>query len=83
MTFFLTMTQGGVSQAELKRDLEQLGNDLFNIDLQIQGVKQGMQHGNWVTLEAARAQIAQEVVAKEVELTQLKAQARARRGRWG
>ena len=77
ITFFLTMAQGGVSQAQFKRDLEQLGNDLSNIDLQIQGVKQGMQQGNLVTLEAARTQIAQEVVAKEVELTQLKAQARA------
>ena len=27
-----------VTQAQLKRDLQQLGQDLFNIDLQIQAI---------------------------------------------
>ena len=36
------MVQGGqVSQVQLKRDLDQLGKDLYNIDLQIQRIKQG------------------------------------------
>ena len=41
----------GVSKAWLKRELEQLGRDLFNINLQIQHIKQGQQQGNIATLE--------------------------------
>ena len=38
----ITMAQGGgPSLAELKRQLDSLAWDLFNIDLQIQQVKQG------------------------------------------
>ena len=34
LAFFCTIAQGGqVSKAQLKRDLDQLGKDLYNIDL--------------------------------------------------
>ena len=34
------MAQGGPSQAQLKKDLDQLSHDLLNVDLQIQYLKQ-------------------------------------------
>ena len=77
------MAQGSVSQAQLKRDFQQLGQDLFNIDLQSQAIKQGTQHRNIATLQAAKVETQKEVVAKEVELQRLKAQGRrAIRGRY-
>ena len=52
LTFFSIMAQNrGVTKAQLKRELYQLGRDLFNIDLQIQHIKQGQQQGNIATLE--------------------------------
>ena len=38
------MAQGrGVIQTQLKRDLNQLGHNLLNINLQIQAIKKGQQ----------------------------------------
>ena len=40
------MAEGGqVSKAQLKRDLDTSGKDLYNIDLQIQKIHQGQQQG--------------------------------------
>ena len=51
------MTEGGganpnVSQAQLKREIDSLSQDLFNIDLQVQQIKQGQQQ--IATLERAK-----------------------------
>ena len=52
------MAQGGaVSQAQIKQDLEQLGRDLFTIDLETQNVKAGTQQGNFARLEADKEHI--------------------------
>ena len=77
------MAQGSqVNKSKLKRDLDQLGKDLYIIDLQVQRIKQGQQQGNIPTLEQEKLDIQKQVVAKEVELTKLNAQTRAaRRGR--
>ena len=69
----------GVSQAQLKRELVQLGKILFNIDLQIQQLKQG--HGNQQQirrLEAAKLEIQKQTVAKEFERQRLRIQGRTR-----
>ena len=63
------MAVRGSTQAQLKRDLDSLGRDLFNIDLQIQQLKQGAKNPHQIqTLEAAKFEIQKQVVAKEIEL---------------
>ena len=74
-----------VSNTELKCDLAQLAQNLYNIDLQIQNLRsQGNQQGQIATLEAAKVQIQKEVVEKEITLelkdTQKRAARRVRRG---
>ena len=64
------MTQGGgLSLAELKRQLDSLSHDLLNIDLQIQQVKQGQGNNpnSLQTLEQARSQIKDEVLQKQIQ----------------
>ena len=57
------MAQGrGVTKAKLKRDLDQIGRDLLNINLQIQHLKQ---QGNIATLQQAKLQVQKEVVTKD------------------
>ena len=82
------MVEGGanvVSKAQIKRDLEQLGKDLYNIDLQIQKAKsQGNNHHILANLEEAKVIIQRDVVDKQVQLELKEAQSRAaRRGRRG
>ena len=36
-----TMAKEVLSKAELKRQIDQMSKDLYNIDLQLQGVRQG------------------------------------------
>ena len=70
------MAQGeGPSLAELKRQLDSLAWDLFNIDLQIQQVKQGNPNPNSLQrLEQARSQIKDEILQKEIQFELKKAQ---------
>ena len=76
VTFLNTMVQdGGPSLAQLKRELDSLSHNLLNIDLQIQGVKQGQPNPNSLqTLEQARAQIKEQVIQKQVQFELKKAQ---------
>ena len=68
------MAEGGrVSQAQLKRDLDSLSKQIFDIALAIQ--RQGP--GNTQTianLEAAKVEIQKEIVAKQIELELKQAQ---------
>ena len=76
------MAEGGqVSKAQLKRQLEQLGEDLFSIDLQIQRMNQGQQHRHMSTLEQVKLDIQKQVVSKEAQLAKLNAQTRKARRR--
>ena len=72
------MAQGrgaNVSLAQLKRELDSLSHDLLNIDLQIQQVKQCQANPHSLeTLEKARSQIKQEVICKQIQFEQKKAQ---------
>ena len=71
------MAQDGganVSLAQLKRKLDSLSHNLLNIDLQIQ-VNQGQANPHSLeTLEKARSQIKQEIICKQVQFEQKKAQ---------
>ena len=70
------MAQGSdVSQAQSKRDLDQLSHNLFNINLQIQQLRQGVGNNQQqiAILDAASIQI-----QKEVELELKKAQGKRR-----
>ena len=72
--------RGGVTKAQLKRELARLSHNLYNIDLQIQHIRQGQPNPNQIaSLEQAKFQIPQEVVAKEAQLELLNVQ--SRRGR--
>ena len=58
-----------VSKVQLKRDLAQLGHNLYNIDLQIQNLRsQGNQEAQIRALETAKVQIQKDVVEKEIAL---------------
>ena len=67
VTFTLTMTEG-VLQAQLKRELDSLSKQIFDIDLSIQQLrKQGLQHTQTIAyLEAAKLQIHKEILENEV-----------------
>ena len=70
---------GGPSLAELKRQLDSLAWDLFNIDPQIQQVKQGNPSPNGLQrLEQARSQIKDEILQKEIQFELKKAQNKQR-----
>ena len=83
------MAEGGasdLSKAQIKCDLEQIGKDLYNIDLQIQKVKsQGNDRHQIDNLEEAKRIIQKDVVQKQIQLelkdAQSRAARRARRGR--
>ena len=82
------MAEGGASdlpKVQIKCDLEQLGKDLYNIDLQIQKVKsQGNDQHQIATLEEVKVIIQKDVVQKQIQLELKDAQSRgARRARRG
>ena len=82
LTFFSIMVEGrgGVTKAQLKRDLASLSHDLCYINLQIQQIRQGQPNPNQIaSLQQVKLKIQQEVVGKEVQLELLKAQCRRRR----
>ena len=56
------MSKEGPSEAQLKRDLDQLGKDLMSIDLQIQRLQAGQQHSNIPIFEAIKFEIQKKVV---------------------
>ena len=69
------MAEGGqVSKAQLKRDLDALGKDLYNINFQKQKICQGQQQGHIPTREQAKVEVQKQVVSRELELTKLNAQ---------
>ena len=75
-----------MSKAQIKCDLEQLGKDLYNIDLQIQQVKsQGNDQHQIANSQAAKIIIQKDIVDKQIQLELKEAQSRvakrARRGR--
>ena len=78
------MAEGGraISQVQLKRDLDSLSKQIFNIDLAIQR-QQGP--GNTQTianLEAAKVEIQKEILAKQIELELKQAQNKKARQAW-
>ena len=83
------MAEGGasdLSKVQIKCDLEQLGKDLYNIDLQIQKVKsQGNNRHQIANLEEAKHIIQKDIVQKQIQVelkvAQSRAAGRARRGR--
>ena len=77
------MAEGRPSKAQLKREIDQLSQDLYNICLQLQAIRQGQPNPHrTASLEQAKVQIKQELVAKEIHLEQLNARTRmARRER--
>ena len=74
------MAEGGhVSQAQLKRELDQLSKELFGIDIKIQSFRAQGNNTHIPALEAVRAEITK-VQAKQVELELRKCQSwKARR----
>ena len=73
------MAKGAPSKAQLKSKIAQLSKDLYNIDLQIQTIRQGQPNPHQITaLQAAKLEIQKQVVAKEVELARTRT---ARKGR--
>ena len=82
------MAEGGasdLSKVQINCDLEQLGKDLYNIDVQIQKVKsQGNDRHQIDNLEEAKRIIQKDVVQKQIQLELKVAQSRlAGRARWG
>ena len=82
------MAKGGasdLSKVQIKHDLEQLGKDLYNIDLQIQKVKsQGNDQHQIANLEEVKVIIQKDIVQKQIQLELKDAQSRvARRARRG
>ena len=74
------MVVGGcanVSKVQLKRHSDNLSHDLYNIDLQIQNLKQqGDRQWEIKRLEQANLQVQKQVVTKQVELEIRNAQMR-------
>ena len=69
------MAEGGrVSQAQLKRDLDSLSKQIFDIDLPIQRQQASGNTQTIANLEAAKVEIQKEIVAKQIELELKQAQ---------
>ena len=83
VTLFFKMAEGGsMSKGQLKREIESLGKDLFNLDLQIQDLRTKANMEDQIKrLEQAKYQVQQEVVAKQIALELLDAQSCKARGR--
>ena len=74
------MAQGGpVSQVQLKRELEELSRQIFEIDLKIQSFKQQGNSNHIPKLEAAKAEMTKKIQQKQIELEIKKAQSRKAR----
>ena len=66
--------EGRVSQAQLKRDLDSLSKQIFDIDLAIQRQQGSGNTQTIANLEAAKVEIQKEIVAKQIELELKQAQ---------
>ena len=62
------MTQGGQTQSNLKRKLDQLSQEIFQIDLRIQQFKQQGNLQHIPNLEAAKVKIQKDIVDTEIHL---------------
>ena len=66
------MTEEGLSKAELKRQIDQLSKDLYNIDLLLQGLRHGkLNHFSKEQLKNAWDQVKHKLVEKEIEFKKL------------
>ena len=66
------MAEEGLSNTELKKQIDQPSKDLYNIDLQLQGVRQGKPNPfSKEQLEKARDQVKKELVEKEIKFEKL------------
>ena len=69
VTFFLNMTQAApTSQAQLKRELEALSKDIFEIDLKIEQFRQQRKVQHIASLEAAKIELQKRIVQKKIQL---------------
>ena len=76
------MAKGGPSTAQLKREIDQLSKDLYNIDLQTQAIRQGQPSPDQITtFEATKLEIQKQVGAKEVELAKMNVRIRSAKRR--
>ena len=77
------MAEGSsVSKAQLKRELDSLSRDLFNLDLQIQDLKrQPNTQAQIRQLEQAKLQVQEKGMEKQIELEIKEVQ--TRKARWG
>ena len=73
------MAQGGPSQAQLKRELEELSRQIFEIDIKIQSFSQQGNNNHIPALEAVIDEITKKIQQKQVELEIKKAQSRKSR----
>ena len=70
----------GVSQASLKRELDALLKQIYEIDIKIQQFKSQQQnHHHIPNLEAAKVDIQRKIVDKQIQLELKKAQGKRRR----
>ena len=68
------MAMGGLSQAALKRKIESLSKQIFEIDLKIQSFRQQEDKVEAVrNLEAAKLQLQQDIVSLQINLELAKA----------
>ena len=62
------MAQGGQTQADLKRKLDQLSQEIIQIDLRIQWFKQQGNLQHIANLEAAKVKIQKDIVDTKIQL---------------
>ena len=73
------MAMGGLSQAALKRKIESLSKQIFEIDLKIQSFRQQEDKVEAVcNLEAAKLQLQQDIVSLQINLELAKAKNKKR-----
>ena len=75
------MALGGVPQAQLKREFDQLAKEIFEIDLKILSFRSQYNCTHIPALEAAKSGLPQQILQCEIHLEHKKAQTRKRRGR--
>ena len=75
--FLFDNGQRRIFKSSIKKEIDQLSKDLYNIDLQLQAIRQGQPNPHsTATLEQARVQIKNDLVAKEIQFQQLNARCR-------
>ena len=74
VTFTLIMAEGGVYHAELKRELNSLSKEIFDIDLRIQIFRAQDNATQEPVLKALKVEIQKKIVQLEIKLEYKKAQ---------